>query len=121
MSGAEPCVACAIAMPPSPMQARRHAEPADDPGCFVAEDVPEHVRRDHRVEALRVAYQAHREGVDDHLVDRDVRKVVCRAVALFDEHPAPELEYGVLVNQRQTLAPLAGDLEGGSGHAIAAL
>src|SRR4029078_9846097 len=64
--------------------------------------------------------QPHGEGVDDHLIDSDVRELLCGPVALLHEHTAAELEHGVLVNDRQLPAPGSGKFECGLGHAIAA-
>jgi hypothetical protein len=94
-------------------KAGRHAQPPDEAGGFVGQDVAEHVGGDDDVEALRIADQARRHRIDDDLVDGDVRKLRGDPVALLDEHAAAELEHGVLVNQRQQLAALPGELEGG--------
>ena len=101
-------------------QARRHAEPADQAGRFVGQDVAEHIGRHHHVKILRVAYQPHRHRIDDDLVDSHVGKVLRGAITLLDEHAAAEFEHGVFMNQRQQLAPVPRQIQRDARHPLAA-
>ena len=53
---------------------RRDAEAAGQRAGEIGQDVGVQVRRDDRVEALRLQHHAHRHGVDQHLVPGDVRE-----------------------------------------------
>ena len=62
------------------VRARRDAEPADEAGSEVADDVAVEVRQDEHVELLGPLDELHRERVDEHLARLDVR-VLGRDVA----------------------------------------
>ena len=55
----------------------QHADAAGEHGRGVRQDVSEHVARDDHVETFGRAYQLHRRVVDVHVLQRDVRVMLC--------------------------------------------
>ncbi len=98
MSGAEPCVACAIAYRSPTHETRRETEPADESRALVGEDVAELVGRHDDVVLLRLHDELHREAVDQHFFELDIRIVLRHLAAFFGEHPAHEPVHGLLVD-----------------------
>ena len=59
---------------------RQHPNGAGDHRRFVREDVPEHVFRHDHVEVGRVAYQVHRHGIDEHMLQGDIGELAVHLV-----------------------------------------
>ena len=93
---------------------RGHAQPADQPGRQVREDVAEHVLGDDHVEPLRLADELEGRRVDVQVIGRDVR--IARGDLV--EHGAEEGERAEHVglvhagHARPGFAAAAGQLEG---------
>ena len=120
MSGAEPCVACAIACFSPTHKARREAQPADQTGADIGQDVAELVGRDDHVELLRRHDELHRDGVDQHFLEFDIRIFLRHLAAFLGEHAAGQPVDRLLVRRGHLLAPArARDLEGLARHPLA--
>ena len=105
MSGAEPCTASKIAASFADVRARRHAEPAHQPGDQVGQDVAEEVGGDDHVELPRVEHELHRAGVDDPVVACDPALVLLRHLARgLEEEAGQRLQHVGLVDDRDLLA-----------------
>ena len=72
MSGALPWTASNTAVSVADVRARHDAEPADEPGAQVGDDVAVQVRQHDHVELLGLHHELHARGVDDPLVVGDV-------------------------------------------------
>ena len=122
MSGAEPCVACAIARSGPADKSRRKPEPADESRCGIRQDVAERIRGDDHVELLRLHDELHRERIHQHFVVGDVGILLRELPAFLGEHAAGELEHRVLVDGREMLAgTLPRQLESRARHLARAL
>ncbi len=75
MSGALPCTASKTAEVRADVRAWHDAEPADQPGAQVGDDVAVQVREQQDVELLGVHHEVHAGRVDDPLVVADVGEV----------------------------------------------
>ena len=103
-------------------QTRRKAEPADEPGANVREDVAELVRRHDDVELLRRGDELHGDGVDHHLLECHVGIVARHLAAFLREHAAGEAIDGLLVRGSDLLSRSgAGDLERFARNAVGPL
>ena len=104
------------------VRARDDAQPADEPGPEVAEDVAVEVLGDDDVDLVGVSHHLHRAGVDDHLRRLDARVLEGDATEDVEEQAVGELHDVRLVDAGDALAPHAlGVVEGVLADAGAAL
>ena len=106
-----------LAGEPGETGGRQHAERSGEDGGLVRDDVAEHVLHDHHVETRGACDEDHRAGVDQLVLELDVR-VVLRDL---DGDLAPEagrLEDVRLVDGGQLLAAGAGELEADAQDAL---
>jgi hypothetical protein len=86
--------------------ARRHAEPADEAGHEVGQDVAEEVGGDDDIEAPRVEHELHRARIDDHRLHLDAALVAALVHLLgrLEEDAGERLHDVGLVHHRDLLA-----------------
>ncbi|MNO97011.1 hypothetical protein D3C76_887040 [compost metagenome] len=87
----------------------------------VADDVAVEVGRDKNVEALRATYQVGSGGIDQQIVQRDLREVLRYIANAFQEQPVGHVEAVGLVNGGDFLATLHSQLECTAGDTLAAM
>ena len=93
-------------------EAGRQAQPADQSGADVGEDVAELIAGHHHVVLLRRHHQLHRDGVDHRFFEFHVGIVARDLAAFLGEHAAGEPIDRLLVRGGHLLArPRARDLE----------
>ena len=85
--GAEPCVASKTAASGADVRAGRDAEPADEAGSEVGDDVAVEVRQHEHVELLRPLHESHAERVDEVLARLDVGVFGCDLAEDVEEQP----------------------------------
>ena len=88
--------------------AGREAEPADQAGDLVGEDVAEEVGRDQHVELPGVEHELHRAGIDDAVVAVDAALISPRrSSAGLEEEAGQRLQHVGLVDDGDLLAAVA--------------
>ena len=104
MSGAEPCTGSKMPGPPSPRLAEAASpRPPAHPRRDVGEDVAERVLGQDHVELLRALDELHPRGVDEHVLELDVRVVGRDARHRLAPEPG-RLEHVRLVDRRDVRA-----------------
>ncbi len=118
MSGAEPWTASNTA-PCSPIFAAGcEAEPADQTGAEVGDDVAVEIFQHQHVELLGPHHELHAAVVDDLVVRLDVGIILRDVVEAFEEQAVGELHYVRLVNGGDLFAAVGfGEFEAVSGDA----
>ena len=118
--GAEPWTGSKTAASVPMLAPGRDAQPADEAGAQVADDVAVQVRQDHHVVQLGLLDELHAHVVDDPVLELDPAVVVRRdRPAALEEQAVRELHDVGLVDGRD-LVPAVGDgvLEGEAGDPL---
>ena len=105
--GAEPCVGSKTAALCAEVRSRREAEPADQAGAEVGDDVAVEVRQHEHVVLLGPLHELHREVVDDPVLELDVAVLGRDVPRDVEEEPVGELHDVRLVDRRDLAAAVA--------------
>ena len=98
------------------VRAGHDAEPADQPGAQVGDDVAVEVRQHDHVELLGLHHELHARGVDDALVVGDVRMRAGDLANAVEEQAVAELHDVRLVDRRDLLAAVLFRVREGEGR-----